>query len=441
MKMNMNSNRKILVINYYWPPSGGAAVQRWLALCNLLAEMGWEVSVLTVAEQYATYQVYDTSLTATIHEHVKVYTTRTIEPFGLFKLFFGKKSMPKPAFADGSKPGLANKIGRFVRGNIFVPDPRKYWKYFAVSKAKQIIAADGIPLVVTAGPPHSTHFIGEQLKKALPIRWICDFHDLWTDIIFYDMLYKTSLTKKLERQVEKRILENCDHLFTVGEGYKRKLLSKSDKLTPDKISIVPIGYDEKLFLPGDSTVIQPVFTITYVGTIAAYYQPEVFFAAVKQLITKYPAAPVKLLFVGVVPPDLFNTIEAQGLANIWEYKAYVPHQEAVAFMKQATVLLLVNPVTRDEEIVIPGKLYEYMACKRPIINITSLKSETAAIIERCGAGRTFDRTMLAPLVDYLESLLLQWQAKGTVVPDFNEAAIASYSQRAIAGRLSDYLSQ
>lgn len=436
----MNGNRKILVINYYWPPSGGAAVQRWLALCNLLAEMGWDVLVLTVDEKYATYQVYDTSLTAAIHPDIKVYTTRTLEPFGIFKLLFGKKSMPKPAFADGRKPSLANKIGRFVRGNIFVPDPRKYWKYFAVSKARELITTQDIHLVVTAGPPHSTHFIGQQLKQSLPIRWICDFHDLWTDIIFYNLLYKLPITKKMEKQLERKILEGCDGILTVGEGYKAKLLSKSDKISPEKISIVPIGYDENMFLPKDTPSTAPVFTITYVGTIAAYYQPEVFFQAVKQLISKYPAAPVKLLFVGVVPPDMFNNIEAHGLANIWDYKAYVPHADAVAYMKKATVLLLVNPVTPDEEMVIPGKLYEYMASKRPVINITSLKSETAAIIEQCNAGRTFDRTMLAPLTDYLESLLLQWLDKREVVLDFNEEAIANYSQRAIAVHLSNYLS-
>jgi len=437
----MNDNKKILVINYYWPPSGGAAVQRWLALCNLLAEMGWEVHVLTVDEQYATYQTYDASLTAAIHKAIKVHTTRTLEPFGLFKLLFGKKSMPKPAFADGKQPGFANKIGRFIRGNVFVPDPRKYWKRFAVSKAKALITTKNIPLVITAGPPHSTHFIGRELKKTLPVRWICDFHDLWTDIIFYNLLYKLPITKKMEQQLERNILESCDGILTVGEGYKAKLLSKSDQLSPDKIRIVPIGYDENMFLPKDAPSTEPVFTITYVGTIAAYYQPEVFFQAVKLLISKYPAAPVKLLFVGVVPPDMFNTIEAHGLANIWDYKAYVPHAEAVAYMKKATVLLLVNPVTKDEEMVIPGKLYEYMASKRPVINITSLKSETAAIIAQCGAGRTFDRTMLVPLTDYLESLLLQWLDKKEVIPDFNEPAIARYSQRAIATQLSDYLAQ
>ena len=91
--------KKVLVITYYWPPSGGAAVQRWLSFSRLLHEQEIEVHVLTVDETYATYPLYDTSLKREVTAGIRVYKTRTSEPFELYKKVSGRKSIPKPAFS------------------------------------------------------------------------------------------------------------------------------------------------------------------------------------------------------------------------------------------------------------------------------------------------------------------------------------------------------
>ena len=129
--------KKILIFTYYWPPSGGAAVQRWLSFANKLAENDFEVHVITVDEKYATYQLLDESLLEKVHPAIKVYSTKTIEPFKLFAFIFGKKSLPKPAFSNEPNPSFVKKVSRFIRGNFFIPDPRKGWKPFALKKAIQ----------------------------------------------------------------------------------------------------------------------------------------------------------------------------------------------------------------------------------------------------------------------------------------------------------------
>ncbi|GAA4754864.1 glycosyltransferase family 4 protein [Flavisolibacter ginsenosidimutans] len=430
--------KNILIITYYWPPSGGAAVQRWLSFANLLAAEN-NVYVLTVDEKKATFQLRDESLVNEVHPSIKVHSTKTREPFGIFTFIFGKKSIPKPAFSNEGNPSFVKKITRFVRGNLFIPDPRKGWKPFAMKAAERLIQNVKFDCVITAGPPHSTHFIGEALKQKHGLFWIADFHDLWTDVIYYNMLYHLPVVKKIDAGLEKRILESADLVLTVGEKYKQKLLLKSERLSPDKIKIVRIGYDEKLFPQKVVAAPQKEFVITYTGTMADYYRPQVFIESLKHTTQKFPGVSFRFRFAGVLAGSIRNEIDAAGLLSITEDMGYVPHEKAVQLLFSSTVLLLVNPVTKDEEMVIPGKLYEYLAAHKPIINITKQEAETSAIIAECKAGETFDRNQLAALTAYLEKLVLQWREKGAIDLSDNDSQVKQYSRSEIARHLQELI--
>lgn len=432
--------KRILIITYYWPPSGGAAVQRWLSFANLLAERN-KVYVLTVDKAHATYQLLDESLVNDVHPSIQVHSTKTSEPFKIFTFFFGKKSIPAPAFSNEANPSFIKKITRFIRGNLFIPDPRKGWKRYALKKARQLLQGEKIDCVITAGPPHSTHFIGETLKKETGIFWIADFHDLWTDVIYYDMLYHLPIVKKLDQSLERRILEGADIVVTVGEKYKAKLLSKSSNLRAEKIEILRIGYDETLFENKGKRVEQHQFVITYTGTIADFYQPEVFITALKKVVETFPDVSFRLRFAGILSDSIKTSLISSGLENILEDIGYVSHKQAVKLMQDSTVLLLVNPVTKDEEMVIPGKIYEYLAAGKPIINIAKSGSETASIISDCHAGRTFNRIEDKELALYLTQLVLQWKEKKNLDVEGNKNLVKPYSRREMTKHLEKVIEQ
>ncbi len=433
------SNKKVLIVTYYWPPSGGAAVQRWLSFANKLAERGWEVHLLTVNKRYATYQLWDESLCDQINKKIHIYTTKTFEPFGLYKMFFGKNSIPKPAFSNESSPSFLKKVSRFIRGNFFIPDPRKGWKRFAVPKALEIIKQHHVKNIITAGPPHSTHFIGKKIKELTGIKWIADFHDLWTDVIYYNMLYHIPFVKKWDLQLEKNILESADVVVTVGEKYKQKLLTKSRNLNPAEFRILRIGYDEMLFQSENKKKKQSEFSITYTGSIADFYEPQVLIYALKNIMEKYPEVPVRIRFVGVLSGGIKNEIIKSGFQHILKEEGYVSHAASIQYLKEATVLLLVNPVTKDEEMVIPGKLYEYLAAQKPIINITTKKAETADIIEACSAGKTFNRTEQGQLEEHLIQLIEEWKVSKNLDITVNETLINKYSRKEICSQLETVL--
>ena len=429
--------KKVLVITYYWPPSGGAAVQRWLSFSRLLCEQGIEVHVLTVDEKYATYPLYDTSLEKEIIEGIRVYKTKTAEPFELYKKISGRKSVPMPAFSDETNPSFVQKIFRFVRGNFFIPDPRKGWKPYAIKKAVRLIADLGIDNVITAGPPHSTHFIGQAVKKQFDIQWITDFHDLWTDVIYYKQLYHLPIVKRMDSLLERTILEQADRVMTVGDLYMEKLLSKSPFLSRKKFFVARMGYDEELFA-GNGTVPQnSAFTIAYTGTMADFYKPEVFFDALKNVLEN-ERLPVKLIVAGVIAPGIARYVKTRGLNDVLDLRGYVSHRESIKLQAESDVLLLVNPVTENEDMVIPSKIYEYLASGRSIINITNHTAEIAAIITRYQAGKTFARSEQGALEAHLLHLMREWQARRSVslTPGRNRQ---EYSRRHICQEIAALL--
>jgi hypothetical protein len=182
--------KKVLIITYYWPPSGGAGVQRWLKFAKYLPEYGWEPIILTIDPAYAAYPVTDDSLISEIPSTVKVFTTPAVDYFSIYKK--DKSRIPTAGFANSRENTVKDKILRFIRGNFFIPDPRKGWNGFAFKKACEIIETEGIKHVITTSPPHSTQLIGTKIKRKYPeIKWIADLRDPWTDIYYYDQFYPT----------------------------------------------------------------------------------------------------------------------------------------------------------------------------------------------------------------------------------------------------------
>lgn len=429
----------ILIINYYWPPSGGSVVQRWLSFCRLLPEYGITPIVLTVDNEKATYPSIDKSLLSDIPKDLKVFKTDTAELFWLYKGTIGKGNVPAAAFANESNPTFLQKVARFVRGNLFIPDPRHGWNKYALPKAKELIEKYNVRTIITAGPPHSTHLIGLKIKEYYEnVHWIADFHDVWTDLIYYDKFYHTKWAKKKDAGYECKVLETADKILTVGRGYKEKLLSKSDKINPAKIEIITMGYDERCFI-FSSNPPKDEFVITYTGTIADYYHPEVFLEALKEVKEKNSDIRFKLRFVGILSDGIKSKIHELGLSDILNDVGYVSHDDSIKYLIDSTALLLINPVVSNEDMVIPGKVYEYLAAKKPIINITKKSSDLAWIVNEAKAGETFERNMKTELGNYLQQLVDKWKENPNLDLPKDENYYKKFSRYTEAEELSEII--
>ncbi len=149
---------KVLIITYYWPPSGGAGVQRWLKFAKYLPSSGWLPVVLTVRPEDAAYPFTDESLNDEVPVDVEVRKTKATNYFSFYSK--DQSKIPSGGFANNPGKGFKNKVSRFIRGNFFIPDPRRGWNKYAFAEASRLIREEGISHIITTSPPHSTQLIG-----------------------------------------------------------------------------------------------------------------------------------------------------------------------------------------------------------------------------------------------------------------------------------------
>ncbi|GGK70970.1 glycosyltransferase family 4 protein [Rufibacter glacialis] len=422
-----------LLITYYWPPSGGAGVQRCLKFVKHLPEFGVKPTVITVDEKQASYPVLDTSLQKEVPADVPVIRTGTREPFEFYKKLTGKKDIPFGGFANSGQETWTQKLFKFLRGNLFIPDPRVGWNRYAVDAAQKIIKSQSIKAVITSSPPHSTQLVGLTLKKKFGLRWIADLRDPWTDIYYYADLNHTALAQKLDAKYEREVLEKADAVVVVSEDMKRLFLNKSTTLDPKKIHVIPNGYDEADF-GHPSNPSSEEFVITYTGTITEAYNVIGFFQALCETMTRNPLMRYRLRFVGKVSAEIRRQIEEAGLPLITEYIDYVPHEESIKYLMSSTVLFMAIPDVENNFGILTGKLFEYLAANKPIICIGPLHGDADKVLDECGAGRVFHYSGYELILDYLMQLSKNWQINPNLdLPIIN---YTQYSRRSLSEKMA-----
>jgi len=393
--------QKVLIVTYYWPPGSGAGVQRWLKFSKYLPQYGWEPFILTVDPQYAAYPSIDSTLEKEIPVNVKVFRTKATDWFRIYSE--DKSKIPTAGFANNNDNSIKGILFRFLRGNLFIPDPRKGWNRFALRKAIEIIEKEGITCIVTTSPPHSTQLIGLKLKRRYPgIRWIADLRDPWTDIYYYKKFYPAFFPRMIDSAYEKNVLSSADRIITVGKSLKELFASKIAGIE-EKIEVISNGYDEDDFKALYSSN-PKVFTISYIGTLSGVYPVTGFLKALNFLTEN--GIGYRLRFTGIVSPEQKEMIcTAAGNSNI-EFIPFSGHSIAVANMLDTSALLLVIPDHASSGSIITGKLFEYLASGKPIICIGPVDGDAAGIIEETGHGRTFSYDDSVEIAEYLTSLSL-----------------------------------
>jgi glycosyltransferase involved in cell wall biosynthesis len=388
---------KALIITYYWPPSGGAGVQRWLKFAKYLPESGWEPVILTVDPDYAAYPVTDSSLEKEIPASLRVFKTRATDYFSVYKK--DKSKIPTAGFANSVNNTLKGKIMRFIRGNFFIPDPRKGWNKYAFKKACELIETEGIQHVITTSPPHSTQLIGLKLKSKYPsITWTADLRDPWTDIYYYDLFYPTFISKSIDSALEKKVLRAADRIITVGKSLMESFISKEASVR-DKTSVIPNGYDEDDFKNLKFST-PDKFTISYTGTLSDTYPVNGFLEALT--LFKSNGNDFFVRFVGTVSTDQQKLILSKAGNENVEFISYTDHTTAINYMAQSSLLLLIIPEHKSNKSIITGKIFEYLATGKPVLCLGPADGDAATIIDSVNAGLTVGYSDIPGIMNYLK---------------------------------------
>jgi glycosyltransferase involved in cell wall biosynthesis len=395
--------KKVLIISYYWPPSGGSGVQRWLKFVKYFREFGIEPIVLTIDPAFATFPNHDYSLLKEIPEGIEIHTTQASSPFELYKKV-RKKDAPQAGFSGEKKTGLVDKAMRFIRGNFFIPDARIGWNKFALEKAKELIQLHNIDSIVTTSPPHSTQLIGLELKRIFNLHWLADLRDPWTEIYYNQELFRTSFAKKKDYNLEQLCLKNADKIVVVSEDIKRHFGANRKEIL-DKIHVIPNGFDETDFNNnlGQKNVIPNSNSgnkiISYVGNLGEQYPVEGFLEAFAEIVKK--DSDWKLHFVGNCHNGVKTLVVNLNLSKSVVFVPYVNHSEAIDFMIKARILLLIIPEIENNKGILTGKLFEYLATGNPILNIGPKDGDAAAILKENAISVTLNPSEKQELIDFI----------------------------------------
>ncbi|MBT2160710.1 glycosyltransferase family 4 protein [Zobellia barbeyronii] len=422
--------KKVLIITYYWPPAGGPGVQRWLKFVKYLRDFNIE-PVLYIPEN-PHYPIEDASLLSEIPKGITIYSKPLFEPYGLAKLVSSKKTKRiSSGIIQTKNQSFFEKGMLWIRGNFFIPDARKYWIKPSVKFLTEVISKDNIDTVITTGPPHSVHLIGRELKKDKGVTWFADFRDPWTSIGYHKELKLTSNSAKKHKELEHAVLNEADRILVTSNTTKTEF----EDITKQPISVITNGYDSDY--EGDANLDER-FTISHIGSLLTGRNPKNLWKVLSQIAAENSVfrGDLQLEFMGVVSQDVMDSMYRYELGPYIKMLGYGSHAEAQRKQQRSQLLLLVEIDSEETKGIIPGKLFEYMIAKRPILAVGPKEWEAGQIIESTNAGEVFDYEAQAEL----KKTILEWYEvfkKGKITSE--SVAIEKYSRRALTEELSKLL--
>jgi len=377
LNYTMSSKKKVLIITYYWPPSGGSGVQRWLKFSKYLRDFNIEPVIYTVDNP--SYPIKDTSLESEIPLGLEVLKQPIFEPNSFLSIFGNNKKKESAGFLNPN-PTLLGRFFQYVRANYFIPDARKFWIKPSVKFLSNYLKNNEIEVVITTGPPHSMHIIGLALRDKFKIKWISDFRDPWTEIDYFQQLPLTKKANKKHHQLEQEVLEKSDMVIVVGETMKKKFLKHNHN-----IEVLTNGFDSyenSLTIELDSN-----FSITHVGLMNADRNPTILWEVLYEISSENIDFKnnLRIKFIGKIDDTVIQDIQVFNPKNIVRIP-YLDHEEVRKYQASSQVLLLsINHVSSAKGII-TGKIFEYLQAKRPILGIGPEDGDAAAILKKTNAG-------------------------------------------------------
>lgn len=427
-------SRKVLVISYYWPPASGPGVQRILKFVKYLPEFGWEATVITVKD--GSYPNEDQELLKDVPSGLKVIRTQTLEPFSLYNSLQGKKGKSVPVAMQGIKESKSpfQRLAKYIRANYFIPDARKFWRPYARKAALKELETGQYEAIITTGPPHSTHLTGLDLHRETGLPWLADFRDPWTTIYYNRFLPRTEATKRKDKSLEDAVVREASAVVAISATFADQLRDRSDK-----VHVVLNGYDPS-DMPEPGETVNKRFTLGYLGNFKPNQDVPALWQVLSERLKDEPdfANHFRLLMVGNVDAHVEQRMHDMGLGSILERKDFVPHSEAVKLMQGCDALLFIIPESDDNKLILTGKIFEYLAVRRPLFSIGPVGGDADRLLQDTGRSSMLDYQNKEQIAVRLQELYNQWKADGQL-PSYSDAGLDKLTRKASTEKLAGIL--
>ena len=370
--------KRVLIITYYWPPTGGSGVQRWLKFCKYLPEFGWQPVVYTPENPDS--GLTDDTLLSDIGDQIEVLKNKIKDPTAFISTK-KKQGNRNDGYSKIEGTSRLFQLARWIRGNVFIPDSRILWVGSSVKFLTKYLANNPVDLIVTTGPPHSMHLIGMRLQDKHQLKWIMDLRDPMSQIITNQELYMSRLALKKYKRIESRLLQKADAVISTSPGMPSLLCDFNQK----KYTTITNGYDGDDFDTFTKPSAKP-FVITHAGLLNKYRIPEVLLAVLNELIEEDHEqwAMFELQLAGIISDQFFDVLEAYpNVKNRTRILGYLSHKQIIKqYNNSSLLLLLMNEGEEFAAGTIPGKLFEYFAARKPILSLGPRNSVFTPLFDR-----------------------------------------------------------
>lgn len=437
--------KNVLVIAYYFPPTGGGGVQRAAKFVKYLPSFGWRPVVLTVKNP--DFDVFDESLIDDIPFGVKVFKVYSFDPvrwyrtrrYGPNSLFDRKGKGISPNNRKSSSHVfslITNTVKYFLKSFVLIPDDYVGWIPFAVIKGYIIIKKEKIDVVYATGKPWSSFLIAFFLSLLTGKPYVLDLRDPW-ELTPYDDDGANRIRRKLNKFWEKTCFSSAMKVININEQISRAYVQHYPSIPSAKFTYITHGYDSDDFVNVTEERNNDRLTISYVGTIYSYTLPNRFLMAVSSIVSKNPEIGnnLRVKFVGFVPSYVRQLIRELSIERIVEIIGYLPHKESIRHMISSDVLLLLlNKVyTKANAQVSTGKLFEYLASRRPILALVPFNTDASKLIKELGAGRVIEPDDVKGIADAIFGMYIK-QQKGELRSHSSD--ISRFDRANLTGQLT-----
>jgi len=363
--------KRLLLISYVFPPAGGAGVQRALKMVKYLPAHGWQAVVVT--PRRPSVPVVDRSYLRDLPPGLVVERLPSLEP---------------GAGGDGSAPASAAARLRRLAVELAFPDRYVLWLATALPGTLAAIRRHRVQVVMVTAPPFSSFILGAAAAGLAGLPLVLDFRDDWSG--FFTKGFQAHgggrMWKRAVLSLERRLVRRAARVVGTTRAMCRRL-QRLHGGPPGKYVWIPNGYDpddfrflahEPLRPPAPDEPIR----LLHSGTVFQSHPLDELWAALARLERKERAR-FTVEVVGRVVPGM---VVDPGLPGLRVRRLpYEPHQAALRRMARAHVLVATLADIPGLSRMVPGKLFEYLAVRRPVLMIAP-PGEATAIVEATGAG-------------------------------------------------------